>query len=126
MTKPAESNLETVLLLDTTGREQTNIAVITKNSVKLSQLPVRAQELQKMIDELLKKSRLKITDISAVAVLTGPGSYTGTRMGVAAANTLNWLLNLPILEIPGDSFDQAIELVQNKKIKTVTQATARY
>ena len=100
--------------------------VFTKNQItKLIEL-VRAQDLQKLTDQLLALVKIPITEIDAVAVLTGPGSYTGTRMGVAAANTLGWWLEKPIIELAGDSLDTALKTLQNHPVKIVTQATARY
>lgn len=44
-----------------------------------------SQTLMPMLDELLKTSKTDIKEIDAVAVNAGPGSFTGVRIGVAAA-----------------------------------------
>jgi len=49
-------------------------------------------EAEKLLPEI---SRLK--QIKKIFVVTGPGSYTGLRIGVTAANTLAYLYNAPIL-----------------------------
>jgi tRNA threonylcarbamoyl adenosine modification protein YeaZ len=41
--------------------------------------------LFQMVDRLLSEARLKLEDIDLFAVATGPGSFTGIRVGVAAA-----------------------------------------
>lgn len=100
--------------------------MVVEGKVKKLVSPVRAQDLQQLTDKLLKSAKTQIEDIDAVAVLTGPGSYTGTRMGVAAANTLGWLLNKPIIELDGDSLETALTQLQQFPPKPVTQAIARY
>jgi len=52
----------------------------------------KSQKLLPFIDELLKKKRKKIEDITEIEVNTGPGSFTGLRVGVSVANTLGWVL----------------------------------
>lgn len=46
----------------------------------------------KSIDKILKKNNLKLKDIGEFDYNTGPGSFTGLRVGAAVINTLNWAL----------------------------------
>lgn len=39
-------------------------------------------------------------DIKRIFVNTGPGSFTGTRVGVSVANALGYCMNLPINNLP--------------------------
>jgi tRNA threonylcarbamoyladenosine biosynthesis protein TsaB len=78
----------------------------------------RAQELQSMIAELLEKTATKLTEIDAVAVLTGPGSFTGTRIGISATNTLGWLLKLPLLPLHDIDFEAAISQISRNQLPT--------
>ena len=126
MMKHATSSFQTILVFDTTGRDQTSVALIGAGEAKKLVAPARAQDLQKLTDDLLKSAHTEISSIDAVAVLTGPGSYTGTRMGVATANTLGWLLDKPIIELEGDSFESALETLKNNPPKPVAQAKVRY
>ena len=126
MTKQETSSFQKILVFNTTSRDQTSVALVVNGKVKKLVEPVRAQDLQKLTDELLRSAKAEIEQIDAVAVLTGPGSYTGTRMGVAAANTLGWLLDKPIFELEGDSLDNALEFLKRSPLKPVTKATARY
>lgn len=48
---------------------------------------------------LFKKAKLNPQDVSAVCVDTGPGSFTGIRIGVACARTLGQTLNVPVIGI---------------------------
>jgi len=58
-----------------------------------------AEKLHVFIEELLIEIGLKMTDIDAVAVGKGPGSYTGLRIGVSAAKGLCYALNIPLISI---------------------------
>jgi tRNA threonylcarbamoyladenosine biosynthesis protein TsaB len=52
------------------------------------------------IDECIKEAGIAATDIKAVAVSHGPGSYTGLRIGLSTAKGLCYALNLPLITIP--------------------------
>lgn len=55
--------------------------------------------LQPAIKSLLKQLHLEISGIDAVAVLNGPGSYTGLRVGLASAKGICYALNKPLITI---------------------------
>jgi tRNA threonylcarbamoyl adenosine modification protein YeaZ len=52
------------------------------------------------IDGVLKKCRLKLKEIDAIALSIGPGSFTGLRVGVATAKGINLGLGTPIVAVP--------------------------
>ena len=54
-----------------------------------------SQTLLKMAEDLLKNCGKTVADVTAVAVANGPGSFTGVRIGVAAAKGFAWGRNLP-------------------------------
>ncbi|NRD24256.1 tRNA (adenosine(37)-N6)-threonylcarbamoyltransferase complex dimerization subunit type 1 TsaB [Winogradskyella litoriviva] len=58
-----------------------------------------AETLHLFIDEVFKSSNLKPSDIDAVAVSKGPGSYTGLRIGVSSVKGLCFALNKPLISI---------------------------
>lgn len=55
--------------------------------------------LAMFVDELLKESGLSSSQLDAVAVSMGPGSYTGLRIGVSLAKGLCYGLNTPLLGV---------------------------
>ena len=46
--------------------------------------------LMPMVADLLKNTGLTLDEMDVVAVAAGPGSFTGVRIGVAAAKGLAW------------------------------------
>ncbi len=51
------------------------------------------------IDEMLRERGLKVADCDAVCVSSGPGSYTGLRVGVSTAKGLCFGAGLPLLSV---------------------------
>ncbi|MDY8136685.1 tRNA (adenosine(37)-N6)-threonylcarbamoyltransferase complex dimerization subunit type 1 TsaB [Aquimarina sp. 2201CG5-10] len=58
-----------------------------------------AERLHGFIDQAVKKANIKLTDLTAVAVSKGPGSYTGLRIGVSAAKGLCYALDIPLISV---------------------------
>lgn len=52
-----------------------------------------------MIDQLFKDSSFQKNQLSAVIVASGPGSYTGLRIGVATAKGICYALNIPLISV---------------------------
>lgn len=58
-----------------------------------------AEKLHLFIGDILKENNFSPNDLDAVAVSSGPGSYTGLRIGVASAKGLCFSLNIPLIAI---------------------------
>lgn len=58
-----------------------------------------ASFLQAAIRELIKISGTRLADLDAVAVTSGPGSYTGLRVGMSSAKGLCYALKKPLITI---------------------------
>ncbi len=52
-----------------------------------------------LIEEVFREATLRYTDLDALAVSMGPGSYTGLRIGVAVAKGLCYGLDKPLIAI---------------------------
>lgn len=70
-----------------------------------------AKTLAPTIQRLLKNLSIEPTSLDAIALATGPGSFTGLRVGVATAKAMAYALQIPVVEV--DTLDAiAIQNVQ--------------
>ena len=58
-----------------------------------------AEKLHVFIAEIIKEAGVLMSDLKAIAVSQGPGSYTGLRIGVSAAKGLCYALEIPLIAI---------------------------
>jgi len=59
-----------------------------------------SERLHILINELLKENDLTLSQLDAIAISKGPGSYTGLRIGVSAAKGLCFSLDIPLISVP--------------------------
>ena len=71
------------------------IAIKEYNSANYS----HSEQLHVFIQDVLREASLDRTDLDAVAVSKGPGSYTGLRIGVSAAKGLCFALDIPLISV---------------------------
>ncbi len=86
------------LIIDTTDNKKTIVKLTTDefiDEIEQENVP-KSQITLILIDKLLKKNDLKPTDIEEIEVNAGPGSFTGTRVGVAIANALGFGLDIKV------------------------------
>ena len=89
--------LETSTLVSSValGTVDTLLGEITLQTKK-----THSELLMPHIDKLLRMAGIKKTELKAVAVSIGPGSFTGLRIGLATAKTLAYALQIPIVGVP--------------------------
>ena len=58
-----------------------------------------AESLTPMIQFVMQQAEVEMSDLSAVAVDVGPGLFTGMRVGIAAAQSIAWALELPMIPV---------------------------
>lgn len=66
------------------------LAEYTQNSGQ-----THSRTLMQMAEDLLKNCDMSVRDLDAAAVAAGPGSFTGVRIGMAAAKGLAWGREIP-------------------------------
>ncbi len=57
------------------------------------------ENLNLFIEDVLAQANISIKDLAAVSVASGPGSYTGLRIGAATAKSLCYSLDIPLIAI---------------------------
>ena len=105
----------TSLLLDTSTKYVT-LAIIQNDVIcyfyheaVVEQLSVKILPL---LDEALNKCSLKPSDIDKIFIATGPGSFTGIRIGLTIMKVLAWSLKIDIIPI------SSLELIATTKTDT--------
>ena len=85
-----------ILAVDATG-ETLSVAL---GSFQMSKTAKKHDEaLLPLIERLLKKAKLKWTDLDAVAAASGPGRFTGIRIGMSFAAAAGFQLKIPALAV---------------------------
>ena len=93
----------TILAMDT-ATMVSSVAVATGERV-LAELTAEtrfthSETLVVNIEEVMRLADVKREDLSAVAVSLGPGSFTGLRIGLAAAKAIAYALSIPLVGVP--------------------------
>jgi len=99
----AYMGLMSVLLAIDTAAPRLALAVLAGDRVDTlveDMATGQAERLFPALDELLVRSGFTYADLTRIAVTTGPGSFTGLRIGLSAARGLALALRLPVLGIP--------------------------
>ena len=92
-----------ILGLDSSGLVA-GVAIV-ENGVLLAEYTTNykkthSQTLLPMLEELRGMIELDMNTLDAIAVASGPGSFTGLRIGSATAKGLGLALNKPLVEVP--------------------------
>lgn len=83
------------LYIDTSDNTKTIVGLNGDRLIKPTG-PAKSQQVLSLIDQIIKKNKKTLKDITEIKIETGPGSFTGLRVGVSVANTLGWALKIPV------------------------------
>lgn len=91
-----------ILHIETTGPVCS--VAISKNgrlidSMRSEEANAHGTILTVLIQDLLAKNNLKIENLNAISLSSGPGSYTGLRIGSSTAKGICYALNIPLIAI---------------------------
>jgi tRNA threonylcarbamoyladenosine biosynthesis protein TsaB len=91
----------TLLLIDTCGANGSVVLAGTAGTLASATLPGRtaSERLVPTIRDLASRAGIRLESLQAIAVVHGPGSFTGVRVGLSAAKGLCHALNLPLMAI---------------------------
>jgi tRNA threonylcarbamoyladenosine biosynthesis protein TsaB len=91
-----------ILNIETSTRVCSVSLSVDGKVVKIKESRVKnshAEQVTLFTEEVVKKAGMQLTDIDAVAVSKGPGSYTGLRIGVSTAKGLCFAIDKPLISI---------------------------
>ncbi|MDB5542460.1 MAG: TsaB, partial [Devosia sp.] len=100
---PYVSPMPTPLLAIDTAAPRLQLALLTDtrvDSLVEDMAQGQAERIFPAIAELLARNGLTYKDLARIAVTTGPGSFTGLRIGLSAARGLGLALSLPVIGVP--------------------------
>ena len=86
------------LIIDSSA-EKGFVALVNNKKIESSWLPLKghAEALLPAIENLLTSNHLSLDVLDFLAIGTGPGSFTGTRLGVLTAKMLSFAKKLPLI-----------------------------
>ncbi len=93
------------------------ICELNKNDSK-----THSENLMPLIDELLKKANLTLSDVNLIACDIGPGSFTGIRIGIGTAKAIAEFRQIPVASVTSletlaysvSGFDTIVSLIDCK------------
>lgn len=114
------------LFLDTSSEDlyvsiiKDNILLYEKN---IKTIKDHSIYLMNVIKEGLSINNIKVNEIKKIYVTIGPGSFTGTRIGVTVAKTLAWSLGINVIPVSSlkqyifeyNSYDYYVPIIEDKK-----------
>lgn len=92
------------LFIDTSDPEKTLVGLLEmdgsfKDSKEWVGRQNQSEELLSRVDLLFKKNGIDKKSIDKLVVISGPGSYTGLRVGISTANALAFAWGIPVVGI---------------------------
>jgi tRNA threonylcarbamoyladenosine biosynthesis protein TsaB len=85
--------------IDTSSNEIIKVGLVIDGEKDIVEEKIgkqKAQVVLPLLEKLFKKHGISMQEIEGIEVSTGPGSFTGLRVGIAIANTLGLFLQIPI------------------------------
>lgn len=95
-------NTQPIILAIETATSSCSVAINTQQGVFVRHevgSNVHSKVLLEMVQDLLGQTSLTVSDVNAVAVGQGPGSFTGLRIGVGVAQGIAYGINAPMIGI---------------------------
>lgn len=92
-----------LLAIDSSGLVA-SVAIVTEDAMlaeyTVNYKKTHSQTLLPMLAEIVKMVDINMSEIDAIAVAAGPGSFTGLRIGSATAKGLGLALDKPLISVP--------------------------
>lgn len=92
-----------ILAVDTTSLTAT-VAVVEEGKLlgesTINNKLTHSQTMMPMIEQLLSRLEIPVDDVDGFAVSSGPGSFTGIRIGISSLSALAYTVKKPIVGVP--------------------------
>jgi tRNA threonylcarbamoyladenosine biosynthesis protein TsaB len=85
-----------ILVINTSGN---GIDLVLDDKIIHIDAEKQAVALPVAIANILKENNVTMSDLTAIGVIVGPGSFTGIRLGIAYAKGLGIGLNIPVVPV---------------------------
>lgn len=95
--KNQNSKLKITLFIDSSDNKEIKVGLrINNEEYWINKKHQKAQIVLPLIEMILGKHKVKVAQLSNIEVNTGPGSFTGLRVGISVANALGFSLKIPV------------------------------
>ena len=85
-----------ILVINSSGN---GIDLLLDNKSMHMDAEKQASALPSAVMNFMEQNNVKMSDLTAIGVIVGPGSFTGIRMGIAYAKGLAIGLNIPVIPV---------------------------
>jgi tRNA threonylcarbamoyl adenosine modification protein YeaZ len=115
-----------ILFIDTSDFHNLRLALIDKRVRERTQAVAYNENYRTagLIESFLKKNKAPFDDINKVIVCSGPGSFTGIRVGIALAQAFGFARRIPVIAIKKTSLPQ--DLLKLNDLKGSKHLTLHY
>ncbi|MFA5047742.1 MAG: tRNA (adenosine(37)-N6)-threonylcarbamoyltransferase complex dimerization subunit type 1 TsaB [Patescibacteria group bacterium] len=97
-----------ILIINTSQSDQIEIILVKEPvNFKVKKIAGSRQQSEKLlvsINGLLKKNKIKTSQLKGIGVVSGPGGFTSLRIGIATANALAYGLDVPVVGVSAKDF----------------------
>ena|SRR5258708_7810274 len=112
-----------ILFINSAEFERLTFAVIFPGIVKKKTVEISHPETEKTLehlDKFLRVNKVKISNLSKIIIVYGPGSFTGIRVGMALAMAFSLAAGMPLYAIKKQQLPKNLGELPAMRLKKVS------